>query len=49
MMRMEEIIRRKKPGRKVEGIAAALLPFETDDELPWRVFRIICGRRSGPD
>ena len=38
-MRMEEIIRRKKPGRKVEGIAAALLPFETDGRVAVEAFQ----------
>ena len=38
-MRMEEIIQRKKPGRKVEGIAAALLPFETDGRVAVESFQ----------
>jgi len=48
-MQVEEIIRRKKPGRKVEGIAAALLPLRRTGELRWRRFRIICGQRGVPD
>src|SRR5437762_8056681 len=39
MMRVEEIIRRKKPGRKVEGIAAALLPFERDGRVAVEAFQ----------
>jgi dihydrodipicolinate synthase/N-acetylneuraminate lyase len=39
MMRTEEIIRRKKPGRKVEGIAAALLPFEADGQVAVAAFQ----------
>jgi len=38
-MRAEEIIRRKKPGRKVEGIAAALLPFEADGQVAVEAFQ----------
>ena len=38
-MRTEEIIRRKKPGRKVEGIAAALLPFEADGRVAVEAFQ----------
>lgn len=38
-MRTEEIIRRKKPGRKVEGIAAALLPFEVDGRVAVAAFQ----------
>jgi dihydrodipicolinate synthase/N-acetylneuraminate lyase len=32
-MKIEEIVRRQKMGRKVEGIAAALLPFEADGRV----------------
>src|SRR5256885_15351806 len=39
MMQVEEITRRKKPGRKVEGIAAALLPFETDGQVAVEAFQ----------
>jgi 4-hydroxy-tetrahydrodipicolinate synthase len=39
MTRTEEIIRRKKTGRKVEGIAAALLPFETDGRVAAAAFQ----------
>jgi len=38
-MRTEEIIRRKKPGRRVEGIAAALLPFEADGRVAVESFQ----------
>jgi len=38
-MRTEEIVRRKKPGRKVEGIAAALLPFEADGRVAVEAFQ----------
>ena len=38
-MRTEEIIGRKKPGRKVEGIAAALLPFEADGQVAVEAFQ----------
>ena len=48
-MRMEEIIRRKKPGRKVEGIAAALLPFEADGRVAVKSFQnhLRATRRAG--
>jgi len=39
MMRTEEIIRRKKPGRKVEGIAAALLPFDVEGRVAVEAFQ----------
>src|SRR5215475_13625752 len=32
-MRIEDLLARKKPRRKVRGIAAALLPFETDGRI----------------
>ena len=38
-MRTEEIVRRKKPGRKVEGIAAALLPFEAGGRVAVGAFQ----------
>ncbi len=38
-MRTEEIIRRKKPGRKVEGIAATFLPFEADGRIAVEAFQ----------
>ena len=38
-MRTEEIIRRKKPGRRVEGIAAALLPFQVDGRVAVEAFQ----------
>ena len=48
-MQVEEIIRRKKPGRKVEGIAAALLPFETDGRVAVEAFQnhLRATRRAG--
>jgi len=36
---MEEVIRRQKPGRKVQGISAALLPFEVDGGVAVAAFQ----------
>ena len=38
-MKIEEIARRRQPGRKVQGIAAALLPFETDGRVAVHAFQ----------
>lgn len=38
-MKIDEVIRRKLPGRKVEGIAAALLPFEADGRVAVESFQ----------
>jgi 4-hydroxy-tetrahydrodipicolinate synthase len=39
MSAIEQIIKRKQPGRKVEGIAAALLPFEQDGRVAVEAFQ----------
>jgi dihydrodipicolinate synthase/N-acetylneuraminate lyase len=39
MMKLEEIVRRQQFGRKVEGIAAALLPFEADGRVAVESFQ----------
>jgi len=36
---MEEVMRRQKPGRKVQGISAALLPFEVDGGVAVAAFQ----------
>lgn len=38
-MNIEAIIKRQEPGRKVQGIAAALLPFETDGRIAVGAFQ----------
>jgi len=38
-MSIETVIRKKQPGRKVQGIAAALLPFETDRRVAVQAFQ----------
>lgn len=38
-MNLETIIRSKQPGRKVQGIAAALLPFEPDGRIAVAAFQ----------
>ncbi|MBA2705240.1 MAG: dihydrodipicolinate synthase family protein [Blastocatellia bacterium] len=38
-MRVEEMIGRFRPGRKIHGIAAALLPFETDGRIAVEAFQ----------
>ena len=38
-MTIESIVRRKQPRRKVEGIAAALLPFETNGRVAVEAFQ----------
>ena len=38
-MEVKEIIKRLRPGRKVHGIAAALLPFETDGRIAVEAFQ----------
>jgi dihydrodipicolinate synthase/N-acetylneuraminate lyase len=32
-MRIEAVVQRQRPGRKIQGISAALLPFETDGRI----------------
>jgi dihydrodipicolinate synthase/N-acetylneuraminate lyase len=39
-MKIETLLKRKIPGRKVRGIAAALLPFEADGRLAERAFAL---------
>ena len=38
-MKIEEIAARRKPGRKVQGVAAALLPFEKDGRVAVEAFQ----------
>jgi len=38
-MKIEEIVRRKQPGRGVQGISAALLPFEADGRIAVEAFQ----------
>ena len=38
-MNLETVIQKKQPGRKVEGIAAALLPFEADGRVAVEAFQ----------
>ena len=38
-MKIESILRRKQPGRKVQGIAAALLPFEANGRVAVEAFQ----------
>jgi dihydrodipicolinate synthase/N-acetylneuraminate lyase len=46
-MKMETIIERLKPRRKVQGIAAALLPFETDGRIAVQFFQNhLCATQS---
>src|SRR2546429_5979392 len=38
-MKIESIVRRKQPGRKMQGIAAALLPFEANGRVAVEAFQ----------
>src|SRR6266545_1032333 len=38
-MRIEELIERRKPGRKVQGIAAALLPYDRYGQIAVDAFQ----------
>jgi dihydrodipicolinate synthase/N-acetylneuraminate lyase len=38
-MRIEELAARRKPGRKVQGIAAALLPYDRDGQIAVKAFQ----------
>src|ERR1044071_3327484 len=46
---IEDLIRYKKPGRKVQGIAAALLPFKEDGTIAVEAFQehLIATHRAG--
>jgi dihydrodipicolinate synthase/N-acetylneuraminate lyase len=46
---IEELLRRQKPRRKVQGIAAALLPFEADGRIAVSVFQehLLATHRAG--
>jgi dihydrodipicolinate synthase/N-acetylneuraminate lyase len=48
-MKIETLIARKKPHRKVEGIAAALLPFEKDGRVAVAAFQkhLVATQRAG--
>lgn len=48
-MNIEELLKRQKPGRRVEGIAAALLPYEADGRVSVEGFQqhIIATQRAG--
>ncbi len=38
-MKIESIVQRQQPSRKVQGIAAALLPFEADGRIAVEAFQ----------
>src|SRR5260370_38658594 len=38
-MNIRSIVQRQQPGRKVQGIAAALLPFEADGRIAVQAFQ----------
>ena len=46
---INELIRRKQPGRKIEGIAAALLPYEEDGNIAVEAFQshLLATHRAG--
>lgn len=48
-MRIEDVVRRQKPRRKVQGIAAALLPFEADGRVSVAAFQqhLVATQRAG--
>ena len=48
-MSIPQLINRQKPGRKVQGIAAALLPYETSGKVAVVSFQqhIIATHRAG--
>src|SRR5215467_11421884 len=48
-MQIEEVVRRQKPRRKVEGISAALLPFAADGGVAVATFQehLACTDRAG--
>ena len=48
-MQIEEMMRRQKPRRKVQGISAALLPFETDGRVAVEAFQkhLVTTQRAG--
>ena len=48
-MKIGSINQRQQLGRKVQGIAAALLPFKRMGELRSKPFKIICVPRMAPD
>ena len=48
-MTIEEMLKRKQPRRKVQGIAAALLPYESDGRIAIDAFakQLILTHRAG--
>jgi len=48
-MTIEELLKRQRPRRKVQGIAAALLPYEPDGLIAWSAFssQLIATHRAG--
>lgn len=48
-MQIDEVIRRQKPRRRVQGISAALLPFEADGRLAVDAFQkhLVATQRAG--
>src|SRR5690349_8993187 len=48
-MKVAEVIARLRPGRKIHGIAAALLPFETDGSIAVEAFQkhLLATREAG--
>jgi len=48
-MKIQEFIARQKPGRKIEGISAALLPYETNGRVAVAAFQnqLIATRKAG--
>ncbi len=48
-MQIDEVVRRQKPRRKVQGISAALLPFEADGRVAVAAFQkhLVATQRAG--
>src|SRR5215813_8229703 len=48
-MQIEDVVRRQKPRRKVQGISAALLPFESDGRVAVGAFQqhLVATERAG--
>ncbi|HEY7352660.1 MAG TPA: hypothetical protein VH596_07820, partial [Terriglobales bacterium] len=48
-MKIESIVAKQKPGRKIEGIAAALLPYLADGKIAVDAFQthLVTTQRAG--
>src|SRR4030095_3618487 len=48
-MQIEDVVRRQKPRRKVQGISAALLPFQADGRVAVAAFQqhLLATQRAG--